>query len=405
MVNGRRAIFYTFLTLFMAEALGADFIQLGLVITLPMLTNSFMQAFVWGRVSDRIRRRRLLVVIGECSAGIGYLVIWTSISIWSIIIGLTLVEAIWSMSNTGWASLFADLSLPKERSTIMGRINMLGVVGRLVGITAVGLIYDYPSPSAGFPFVFPIAAAIMFVSVIALVALVPDVHQISQTTDPESPLASTKIPPVHLRNLTFFLIPWAIITIGWTAYLSLFTFFLRLQLNLSSPEISMVRNLNSAIGLISAPIAGYLGDRIGKKPVLLGAFILQAISTLFYGFATNLHMMLIIATLNGAPIQIYHTVGYALAADIIPEAYRGKLFGIYNGVWTISFGGSPTFVGGLFANWRQLTYLSLTLPLEVATIQAIIETFFLSSGIVLVGALLFAIMVRKPKQKVTPKTS
>ncbi|MFX1582549.1 MAG: MFS transporter, partial [Promethearchaeota archaeon] len=73
MINARRAIFYTFLTLFMAEVLGADFIQLGLVITLPMLANAAMQTFVWGRLSDHIRRRRLLIVVGETTAGIGYL--------------------------------------------------------------------------------------------------------------------------------------------------------------------------------------------------------------------------------------------------------------------------------------------------------------------------------------------
>jgi hypothetical protein len=48
MVNGRRAIFYTFLTLFMVESLGANFIEVGLVITLPMFVNSTMQGLVWG---------------------------------------------------------------------------------------------------------------------------------------------------------------------------------------------------------------------------------------------------------------------------------------------------------------------------------------------------------------------
>ncbi|MFX1491737.1 MAG: MFS transporter, partial [Promethearchaeota archaeon] len=150
MVNSRRAIFYTFLTLFMAEVLGANFIQLGLVITLPMIANATMQAFVWGRVSDRIHRRRLLIVIGESFAGICYLIIWTNVTIWSIIIGLTIIEAIWSMSNTGWSALFADLSLPNERSTIMGRINSFGIIGRIVGATVMGFIYDFPSPGAGF---------------------------------------------------------------------------------------------------------------------------------------------------------------------------------------------------------------------------------------------------------------
>jgi hypothetical protein len=50
-ISRRRAIFYTFLTLLMAEALGADFIQPGLSIAPPQLINSLVQALVWGRVS------------------------------------------------------------------------------------------------------------------------------------------------------------------------------------------------------------------------------------------------------------------------------------------------------------------------------------------------------------------
>ncbi|MFW9831678.1 MAG: MFS transporter, partial [Candidatus Thorarchaeota archaeon] len=263
MVNSRRAIFYTFLTLFMAEVLGANFIQLGLVITLPMIANSTMQAFVWGRISDRIRRRRILIVVGETFAGIGYLVIWTNITIWTVIIGLTLIEAIWSMSNTGWSALFADLSKPTERSTLMGRINALGVIGRIFGATIIGFIYDFPFPGAGFHWAFPLAAGVMFSSVVTLVALVPEVHQSVESEEllPTTSLLSKKPNwrSRYPRNFLIFLGVWAFITLGWVCYLSLFTFYLRFGLNLNSVEISLVRNVNSAVGLLAAPIAGFLG--------------------------------------------------------------------------------------------------------------------------------------------------
>lgn len=404
MVNARRAIFYTFLTLFMAEVLGANFIQLGLVITLPMIANATMQAFVWGRVSDRIHRRRLLIVIGESFAGICYLIIWTNVTIWSIIIGLTIIEAIWSMSNTGWSALFADLSLPNERSTIMGRINSFGIIGRIVGATVMGFIYDFPSPGAGFSWAFPLAAGVMFSSVFTLVALVPEVRHQNTPEVLDHETHSTREKPSwrskYPRNYLIFLGIWGFITVGWVCYLSLFTFFLRLNLNLNSIEISLVRNVNSAVGLIAAPAAGFLGDRIGRKPVIIGALIVQAITTLFYGFVNTLLGMLVVNSINGVVRPTIFTIGYALAADMIPEAQRGELFGVYNAVWTISFGSSPTAVGGVYATWRQNHYLSLDFPFQVAQLQAIIDTFYLSSGLVLVGVVLFGIVVKETKRKV-----
>jgi MFS family permease len=404
MVNARRAIFYTFLTLFMAEVLGADFIQLGLVITLPMIANATMQAFVWGQVSDRIHRRRLLIVIGESFAGICYLIIWTNVTIWSIILGLTIIEAIWSMSNTGWSALFADLSHPDERSTIMGRINSFGIIGRIVGATIMGFIYDYPSPGAGFSWAFPLAALVMFSSVFTLISLVPEIDRQNTSELFDQKADSSRWKPSwrskYPRNYLIFLGLWGFITVGWVCYLSLFTFFLRLNLNLNSIEISLVRNVNSAIGLIAAPAAGFLGDRIGRKPVLIGALIVQTITTLFYGFVNTLLGMLVVNSINGIVRPTVFTIGYALAADMIPEAQRGELFGVYNAVWTISFGSSPTAVGGVYATWRQNQYLSLGFPFQVAQIQAIIDTFYLSSGLVLVGVLLFGIIVKEPKRKV-----
>lgn len=401
MVNARRAIFYTFLTLFMAEALGANFIQLGLVITLPMLANSMMQAFVWGRLSDRIRRRRLLIVIGETFAGVGYLLIWANITVWTIIIGLTLIEAVWSMSNTGWSALFADLTSSTERSTLMGRINSIGVGGRIFGAALMGFIYDFPVPAAGFHWAFPMAAGIMFGSVIALVITVPEISRPPLTATIKTKSSEKK--PSWLerypRNYLIFLGVWAFIIVGWTCYLSLFTFYLRLGLNLNSIEISLVRNVNSAVGLVAAPIAGILGDRIGRKPVLLGVMIVQTITSALYGFVNTLLGMLVVNAVNGIVRPSSHTVSYALVADMIPEAQRGELFGTYNAVWTLSFGTSPTAVGGTFATWRQNLHLMLGHTLEAAQLQAIVETFYLSAGLVLIGIFLFGLTVKEPEHK------
>ncbi len=401
MVNSRRAIFYTFLTLFMAEVLGANFIQLGLVITLPMLANSMMQAFVWGRLSDQIRRRRLLIVIGETFAGVGYLIIWTNITAWTIIIGLTIIEAIWSMSNTGWSALFADLTSTTERSTLMGRINSIGVGGRIFGAALMGFIYDFPVPAAGFHWAFPMAAGIMFGSVIALVITVPEISPppLTETLNTKSSESKPNWFERYPRKYLIFLGVWAFIIVGWTCYLSLFTFYLRLSLNLNSIEISLVRNVNSAVGLVAAPVAGILGDRIGRKPVLIGVMIVHAITSALYGFVNTLVGMLVVNAVNGIVRPSAHTVSYALVADMIPEAQRGELFGTYNAVWTLSFGSSPTAVGGTFATWRQNLNLNLGHPLEVAQIQAIFDTFYLSAGLVLIGIFIFGLTVKEPEHK------
>jgi MFS family permease len=368
-----------------------------------MLANAAMQTFVWGRLSDKIRKRRLLIVVGETSAGIGYLLIWTNITVWTIIIGLTIIEAIWSMSNTGWSALFADLTEPDVRSTLMGRINAIGIIGRIFGATIIGLLYDFPLPGAGYFWVFPIAAGIMFGSVLALIATVPEVPQSITIENPDSSIELSRRKLSwknrYPRNFLIFLGVWAFITIGWVCYLSLFTIYLRVGLNLNSFEISLVRNVNSAVGLIAAPVAGFLGDRFGRKSVIFGTLIIQAITSVLYGFVNSLLGMLLVNGVNGIVRPTIHTLGYALAADMIPESRRGELFGLYNSVWTVSFGSSPTAVGGVYATWRLNDYLSSGLSPNFAATQAIVDTFFLSAGLVLIGTFLFGVVIKEPKHK------
>ncbi len=307
------------------------------------------------------------------------------------------------MSNTGWSALFADLADPNERSTLMGRINAVGIIGRIFGATVIGFLYDYPVPGAGFYWVFPIASGIMFGSVITLITTVPEVqHSLAQETLPKlQASADWKLGWRNRssRNYFIFLGVWAFITVAWVCYLSLFTIYLRIALNLTSIEISLVRNVNSAFGLIAAPVAGILGDHIGRKPVIIGALIIQACTSIFYGFVNTLLGMLVVNGANGIVRPTIHTLGYALAADMIPETRRGELFGLYNAVWTISFGTSPTAVGGVYSTWRMNQYLNLGAPPEVAATQAIIDTFFLSAGLVLIGTSLFGFTVKEPEHK------
>jgi MFS family permease len=157
--------------------------------------------------------------------------------------------------------------------------------------------------------------------------------------------------------------------------------------------------LNAAVGLVSAPVGGYLGDRIGRKPVLLAAMLIQAVGTILYSVTTNLPMLLVVAAVEGVPRQVFYTIGYALAADLIPGSLRGRLFGVYNGVWTLAFGGSPTAVGGVFATWREAIYAASGLALVPAALQAIMDTFLLSAGIMLVGALCFALLVHETRKR------
>jgi hypothetical protein len=64
----RRGLFYTFLSLYIREFLGLTVTETTLFATIPMAASSLCQMFVWGSVSDRLKVRRTMIIVGEVLA-------------------------------------------------------------------------------------------------------------------------------------------------------------------------------------------------------------------------------------------------------------------------------------------------------------------------------------------------
>ncbi len=77
---------------------------------------------------------------GEVLGGFGTILLWYAHLIpeqkitagWAIIIGLSIIEIFWSMSNIGWSTLISDIYRDEDRSRIMGKLEGLGGVGRIL---------------------------------------------------------------------------------------------------------------------------------------------------------------------------------------------------------------------------------------------------------------------------------
>jgi MFS family permease len=109
----RRGLFYSYLSIYLRYYLGLNVTETTLFATLPMILNVVFQTFVWGNLSDRLQLRRTLILRGELLAGIGTVLIWyvhtltedRALAGYVIIIGLSLIEIFWSMSNVNMQSL------------------------------------------------------------------------------------------------------------------------------------------------------------------------------------------------------------------------------------------------------------------------------------------------------------
>ncbi|MFX1305770.1 MAG: MFS transporter [Promethearchaeota archaeon] len=353
----RRGLFYTFLSIYLREFLQMSVFETTLYATLPMIASVIFQNFVWGPFSDKFQRRRTLIILGEILAGIGTLTIWaihfsfTNLYFagYVIIIGLTIVEMFWSMSNIAWSALLSDLYPSEERSKIMGQLTSLGGLGRIIGIFIGGFLYD-----SGFGFrngsLFFVASLVMIISTIPML-MTPEGGIDLKKQEETGLLKQNEITYKKQKSVLIFIVFVVAlifinfgrnsIAVPYSQYLSLNSGF-----NLNSVMLSFVANSRSVAVMITGFTAGFLSKKLGHSKALIFGTMLGIIALLITATTIYLEIIFIGSFLIGAAEVIITASSYAMASVLIPARIRAKLFAVYNTTFFLSWGSASTLIAG-----------------------------------------------------------
>lgn len=128
--------------------------------------------------------------------------------------------------------------------------------------------------------------------------------------------------------------------------------------------VSMIVTLPALFVVIGGPVLGFLTDRFGRKPVLVGSILLGGVSGSSAFFLTNISLILLTRALVGLSIAGTMTATNALIADYFSGQARAKFMGYQS-----AFGGLGVVIfmpiGGILADisWEYtfLVYLAVLL--------------------------------------------
>jgi len=401
----RRGIFYTFMInyLYMLMHAVTSTAALG---TFDMIASALGQNLLWGRICDRFKVRAKLIIIGESIAGFTYIIVFFVHRFLidagmgfeaglTIIFGLSILEFFWSMSDVGWAVLLTDITTPSSRGKIVGSLNFIASLGRMVGIIFAGFLY---AGGEGFRngTIFWTVTALLFTGAAIMTYISRSVEKNGLRFTEKQLVMKAKVKgEVVLADenaYKWFLASLVIIILGATSINQVFLLFIKLRdgLNVSDQEMSLIISAWTVGGMIASALSGRLADRMGREKVMLFGLILAVITPALYGLAVNVPLMILMYGLNGVAFWSIQTVGFALAGDLAPEHRRGLLLSRYNAVIALSWGPAGILIGGPFAD-IQIKILGMQ------EYKAFINAFYLSSAIVAAGTILFAIKFLKPK--------
>ncbi|MFX0113672.1 MAG: MFS transporter [Candidatus Hodarchaeota archaeon] len=401
----RRGLFYSYLSIYLRFFLGLSVTETTLFATIPMILNVAFQMFVWGVLSDKYQLRRTLVIVGELFAGIGTLIVWYAHTLdtdqgmlagYTIIVGLSIVEIFWSMSNTGWYALISDLYPYEERNTVQGKLASLGGLGRIIGVWVGGLLYDgfqigdwSSARYDGWGFwegsLFFVAALAMFLSAIPMFFM-PE-GGIYQEIQKEESLQENNDSSSSIGVFIVFLIAMAFINFGRNSIALIFSQYLVLDsgFNVSSELLSYVINAESLAILFMGLIVGWIGHRIGIGNTILFGAAMSIAALLVIAFSSDLRLIFVASFLRGAAQVTIMTSAYAFASKLIPAKNRAKLFGVYNATFFLSWGIAGTLIAGPVTDIMLWAGMAEDIAYRAAFLAAAIVTF--------IGTVILAILL------------
>ena len=317
------------LPLFLANVLGVRTSIIGLIEGVAEATASLLKLFS-GWLSDRMRARKWLAVVGYSLSALSKPFFYIASS-WELIAAVRWVDRVGKGIRTSPRdALVADSVKEDQRGLAFGFHRAMDTAGAMVGLLiALGVVWlaqanqtDLGLTTFRVVVLVSIPPALLAVLILALGS--QDVAVTGQRSMPRFSLRSLGKP------FMVFMLIVGMFDLGNSS--DAFLVLRAQERGLSVIGIlGMLVSFNFVYALVSTP-AGSLSDRIGRRKVIIGGWLVY--STIYLGFAlaANGMQVWVLYVIYGLYYGLTYGTTKAMVADLVPDTLRGSAYGSYNAI-------------------------------------------------------------------------
>lgn len=304
--------------------LDLSYTEVGVVMSAFAITSGISQLPA-GWLADRFGPR-IMVALGVSGVAIAGLLIGLSQSYWTLIVFLVLAALLGGGYHPASATAISAV-IPQERR---GRALGLHLVGGSSSFWVVPLLAAPIALAWGWRGVYltlSIPAIILGIVLYILIGRRTRVRDSERQTDgAEIPKAPDRI---HWRRILPFII--ISVTTGTmiqsaSAYLSLYAVD---QLGVAEATAAMLVAVTPAVGLVAAPLGGYLSDRFGGIPVIIIVSFIAGPLVYLLGLVPNVPALVAVMVSIGFVSNTRMPTSEAYIVGNIPEHRRSTILGLY----------------------------------------------------------------------------
>jgi len=299
----------------------------GLTFAITFVT-AFIFAPIWGKVSDRFGRKKILIM-SATGVGLSVLLMGFATSVWQLFL-LRLVMGIF----TGFIPMSQAListQTPKEiAGRVLGTLQTGSITGQLFGPLLGGTLAD----TFGYASSFQWVSVTLFLSALLVLFGVQEIQYKVVKNKQDRKIYSTKEVIQHIITHPVLLTVLLMSTLVQVAHFSIQPILSLFVAEIHGPQhIAFFAGLAfSAAGLGNLLMSrrwGMLGDKVGHIKILITLLFLAGIVYLPGAFVTNIWQLVVLRFLLGAAIGGIIPIRIAYIRQEAPLSMQGEVLG-YN---------------------------------------------------------------------------
>ncbi len=361
----RQQFTFSFLNLF-AYLLGASASFVGLMTSTNNLLSNVFQ-WIWGYLTDDNGRKKIFV-FGLLLTLSGTLLLIFSVNYYMVFASVILIAFSNSMTLAAWQGILGDVTTKETRSRIIGQLSYIGTFFSTVALLVAGQVIDLLpfDQELEFRVMFAIAAAVSFIALV-LALFMNETNVVSSKTldDKESlsemresrikqMLVSSKRKiiemktyllddKVFLKYFTFYVMFFFTMSMAWPI-------FPYVQINIvkvTTMQVTFIWASFALFNTLGQYFASKVGDKIGRKPLLVGGVMSMFLVTTLYAIARSWVELAIAGIIGGFGMGLLIVGSSSYVLDLAPDNRKATYASIVGtGMGIVAFTGS--LLGGAF---------------------------------------------------------